>query len=47
MASNRINIRLSEELHRQLKAKCALAGISIQEFAEKLIEENIKKFEEE
>lgn len=41
MASNRINIRLSEDLHRRLKAQCALAGISIQEFVEKLIEENV------
>lgn len=42
MATNRINIRLSEDFHRQLKAQCALAGISIQEFVEKLITRNIE-----
>lgn len=42
MASNRINVHLSEEIHRQMKAQCALAGISIQEFVEKLIKENVE-----
>lgn len=39
----RINIELSEDLHRQLKVVCALKGITIREYIISAVESELSK----
>ena len=39
----RINIEIAEELHKKAKVECALKGITLIEFIQKAIEEELKK----
>ena len=40
---SRVNIWMSEELHKKLKVMAALKGMTIQEYVENSIETRVKK----
>jgi len=40
------NIKICEDIHRELKIYCAINGFKINDFVEELILKNIKKHEE-
>ena len=41
----KIHINLSADTHRKLRAKCAYEAISVQNYVEKLIEEDLARYE--
>ncbi len=43
MKEKRINLKLSEQLHRQVKLIAILKGITINEYIEQAIEKSVKK----
>lgn len=40
-------VRIDKELHKQIKATCAIDGISIRDYITKLIEKDMKKRKEQ
>ncbi|NOZ80589.1 MAG: hypothetical protein GXP63_02855 [DPANN group archaeon] len=39
----RINIELPDDIHRQMKASCALRGIILEEFINQAVTESLQK----